>query len=616
MAGDGSGGRVADGGLQACGTRRGALAALFAALLALACADVAATQRVAGVAGIPGVAVTAAPATGVPPPLPSPGLVEALEIERDGVRLALPLDRRYLHLRRGDHDLHLRLRPPPAPLAWRWRLQLVGVDDDWRELRWPAEMRWPRLPPGPNALRIGVDRGDGWELAEERLLLVDSPWWQTRGVLLVIGALMLAGVAGAAVYDHGRRRRAAEWQRSQARREEAERQSEAKTRFLATLGHELRTPLTGVLGMAELLQGGELNPAQRLQVEAIGHAGRHLLRLVNDALDLARIEAGRLQIEQRPFALWPLLQEVSALLQPMAEAKGLQFGLACSPQTPEALSGDPTRIRQILFNLGHNAIKFCRRGQVTIQVEPLWPQGLHLIVQDDGPGLDSEQQSRLFRRFEAGGSGGSGSGLGLAISRELAVAMGGRIEVHSAPGQGARFEVELPLPGTDAPLPAPPPEVANLPAAGRRLLLVEDDPLVGEVIAGLLRSRGHTVVHAAHALSALAELDCAAYDLAIVDLDLPGIDGLQLAGLIQGRWSLPLLALTARADADAEPQARAAGMAAFVRKPVSGEELDQLITALLEGEGVGETRNEERGTMGRSGFSRDPYPHARGTRGP
>jgi signal transduction histidine kinase/ActR/RegA family two-component response regulator len=509
-------------------------------------------------------------------------LVSALQVQRDGVATSLPLDRRYLRLQGGDTDLHVRLHPQPGA-AVRWRLRIDGIDGDWIEQRWPAEQRWSRLPPGPHRLQVAIDRGHGWEPAEERLLLVDSPWWQTRDVLLLIGALLLALLATVVLVDRGRRRREAAWQLAQARREEAERQSEAKTRFLATLGHELRTPLTGVLGMAELLQAGDLSAYQRGQVEAIGHAGRHLLRLVNDALDLARIEAGRLGLERRSFALWPLLQEVVGLLQPMAAGKGLEFALACHPRTPEALTGDPTRLRQILFNLGHNAIKFCSRGQVTIQVEPLAPFGLRLIVQDSGPGLDAGQQSRLFRRFEPGADGGvgTGSGLGLAISRELAVAMGGRIELHSAPGQGARFEVELPLPAAIAPLPTPADPATDTPAPARRLLLVEDDPLVAEVVAGLLRERGHAVLHAAHGLAALSELDCGRFDLAIVDLDLPGMDGLQLARLVRGRWPLPLLALTARADADAEPQALAAGMAAFLRKPVGGDELAALIERLV-----------------------------------
>lgn len=523
-----------------------------------------------------------APAASAAATATATALVAALHVQRDGVDVALPTDRRYLRLRGGDRDLRVRLHPQPGA-GVRWRLRIEGVDRGWIERRWPAEQAWPQLPPGPHRLLVAVDRGAGWETAEERLLMVDSPWWQTRDVPLLVGALLLALLATAALIDHGRRRREAAWQRAQARREEAERHSEAKTRFLATLGHELRTPLTGVLGMAELLQGGDLSAHQRGQVEAIGHAGRHLLRLVNDALDLARIEAGRLGLERRPFALWPLLQEVLALLQPMAAAKGLEFALACHPRTPEALAGDPTRLRQILFNLGHNAIKFCPRGQVTIQVEPLAPFGLRLVVQDSGPGLDAAQQSRLFRRFEPGadGGGGAGSGLGLAISRELAVAMGGRITVHSAPGQGARFEVELPLPAATAPLPAPAETLSELPTPARRLLLVEDDPLVADVVAGLLREKGHAVLHAAHGLAALSELDCGRFDLAIVDLDLPGMDGLQLARIVRGRWPLPLLALTARADADAEPQARAAGMAAFLRKPVSGDELAATIDRLV-----------------------------------
>jgi CheY-like chemotaxis protein len=329
--------------------------------------------------------------------------------------------------------------------------------------------------------------------------------------------------------------------------------------------------------MAELLQGSALDPGQRAQVEAIQRAGGHLLRLVNDALDLARIEAGRLPLEVSAFELRPLLDEVAGLLQPLAAAKPLSFVLQADPALPVAFEGDATRLRQILFNLGHNAIKFCAHGEVRLRVSPRSPEGLVLEVEDTGPGLDAEQQVRLFQRFEAGSR--SGSGLGLAISQELAMAMGGSIRVRSEPGQGACFRVELPLPAAPPPFPLAPPRGH---AAPRRVLLVEDEPLVAEVVTALLQRQGHQVVRAPQGLAALAELETGVFDLALLDLDLPGIDGIALARLVRARGhTLPMLALTARSDPAAEPAARAAGMDGFLRKPVTGDVLAGALAAAI-----------------------------------
>jgi CheY-like chemotaxis protein/two-component sensor histidine kinase len=342
--------------------------------------------------------------------------------------------------------------------------------------------------------------------------------------------------------------------------------------------------MTGVLGMAELLQGGTLEPQQRRRVQSIQRAGEHLLRLVNDALDLARIEAGKLVLEDADFDLHELLEEVAALLQPLAQARRLEFRLERAPGLPGWLRGDAGRVRQILLNLAGNAIKFTESGSVSLHCAP-WARGVQLEVRDTGGGMDEAQVARLFRRFEqAGGLSEAqrrdGTGLGLAICRELAEAMGGGIDVDSEPGQGTSFRVLLPLPTV---VPAPtaraeprPPRAGT--GAGARVLVVEDDATVAEVVVGLLEAQGYRPVHAPQALAALAELARADYALALVDLDLPGMDGFDLARIL--RVQAPdtvLLALTARADAQAEPEAIAAGMQGFLRKPLTSELLRQAI---------------------------------------
>ena len=274
-------------------------------------------------------------------------------------------------------------------------------------------------------------------------------------------------------------------------------------------------------------------------------------------------------------------------MAPVAERKGLAFVDGLAPSAPLVVHGDRTRVQQILLNLIGNAVKFTETGHVSLETFALHPHGVRFVVTDTGPGLNDEQKTRLFRRFEQAEGARTtsrygGSGLGLAISQELAAAMGGRITVDSAPGKGTRFIVELPLPQ--------PQTAAVAPTAAQRmamphalaLLLVEDDPIVAEVMQGLLCAQGHTVVHAAHGLAALGETTRHSFDAALLDLDLPGMDGLTLAKVMRSRgFNAPLLAVTARSDADAETHARAAGFAGFLRKPVTGELLAQALQALL-----------------------------------
>ena len=344
--------------------------------------------------------------------------------------------------------------------------------------------------------------------------------------------------------------------------------------------------MTGVLGMSELLLATPLDPRQRSYIESIRRAGEHLMRLVNDALDLARIEAGKLELETHDFDLRALVAEVAALMAPVAEQRGLAFHVGIAEGAPAGLRGDPVRVRQILLNLLGNAVKFTDRGEVALEVRPRLEGGVGFAVRDTGPGLNDEQKQRLFRRFEQADGARTtarygGSGLGLAICQELAVAMGGHIGVQSTPGEGAAFSVELPLAVVQ---PAAPAATRPASATTRRLdlLLVEDDPTVAEVIASLLRAQGHRVAHAPHGLAALADVAVARFDLALLDLDLPGMDGLALARQLrlQG-FAPPLIAVTARADAEAEQQARAAGFDGFLRKPVTGDMLAAAIEAVL-----------------------------------
>lgn len=479
----------------------------------------------------------------------------------------------------GDSDLRVsaRLLSFANPAANRYQFRLSGQDADWVEVA-GGERVFSRLPAGRYRLEVRAANADGvWSDATPLPFEVDPPLWASAWALL---AYAMAGLGMALWLAHGYRqrlRRRHVLQLAEQRRRLAEEASEAKTRFLATLGHEVRTPMTGVLGMAELLRGTPLDPRQRGYVDSIHHAGEHLLRLVNDALDLARIESGRLELRVAPFDLHALLAEVCGLLAPLAGRKGLAFHCDIAPDAPGSLSGDVDRVRQILLNLGTNAIKFTEQGEVRIGCEPVRPHGVRLRVSDTGPGLSTEQQGRLFRRFEQADGERTrarygGSGLGLAISQELAAAMGGRIAVESRAGSGSTFTVSLPLEAAEAPAMSAAGSVRRRAMASTwQVLLVEDDATVAQVMIGLLEAMGHTVTHVPHGLAALTELGQRRFDIALLDLDLPGVDGLELARLIRRESrTLTLLAVTARADAEAEPAALAAGMDGFLRKPVTG----------------------------------------------
>ena len=452
-----------------------------------------------------------------------------------------------------------------------------------------GERVFTALAPGRYVVRVRAQDAAGNVAAEQRMsLVVLPPWWRSGWAIAAYALLGLLALAALALAYRARLKRRHAWQLAEHKRALAEQASEAKSRFLATLGHEVRTPMTGVLGMTELLQSTRLDPRQRSHVDAIRRAGEHLLRLVNDALDLARIEAGKLQLTNADFALRPLLDDIAGLMAPVAERKGLVYVEQLGKESPAILHGDRTRIQQILLNLIGNAVKFTAIGHVAVETSGLQPQGVRFTVSDTGPGLSDEQRQRLFRRFEQAEGARTaarygGSGLGLAISQELAAAMGGRIAVESEVGKGTRFIVDLPLPGGGDPAAA---SYVVAPGAVRsdsplRLLLVEDDPIVAETLAGLLRAQGHAVVHVAHGLGALAEIATGQFDAALLDLDLPGMDGLALARMLRAQgFRAPLLAVTARSDPNAEAQAHAAGFDVFLRKPVSGEQLAAALASL------------------------------------
>ena len=517
-----------------------------------------------------------------------PLLLDSVSVRRGGRDVALDAGAGTLALAWSDRDLRLGARAlsyaNAAANRYQWRLD--GVDTDWVDSGNRGEREFAQLAPGRYRLRLRAATANGpWSapIAPLRIEVAPPPWATRTAFAAYAVATALALLLSFRAYRNRIRRRHA-LELAEQQRRFAEDASAAKSDFLATMGHEIRTPMTGVLGMTELLLRTPLDGAQRGYAEAIQRSGRVLLRLVNDSLDLARIEAGKLDLLEAPLDLHALLHELAALERPVAEAKGLAWRLDIDADAPRHVCGDAVRIEQVFLNLLGNAIKFTERGAIHVALARGADGVVQFSVRDTGPGIPAPMRARLFQRFEQadGPQRRSGSGLGLAICRELVARMGGTITLHSEPGQGSTFIVTLPL----RPAQSPHVDFAATPAAAgvaRRILLVEDDATVAAVTAGLLRAQGHAVEHVANGLAALAAVQAARYDIALIDLDLPGVDGLALARMLRAREAAGaaprqlLIGISARSRGDEEALCRAAGMDGFVRKPASGEVLQECL---------------------------------------
>jgi signal transduction histidine kinase/CheY-like chemotaxis protein len=394
---------------------------------------------------------------------------------------------------------------------------------------------------------------------------------------LIDAATLLASLLGLAfLFDSLRRRAEAD----------ARRALKARARFLANVSHELRTPMNGVIGMAELLSYTVLDPAQRRSVDAIHASGETMVALINDLLDLTRVESGRLELEARPFSPADLGAQLEALFAPLAARKGLTFVRVPAP-LPEALEGDALRVKQVLTNLLGNALKFTAYGEVRLELT--WAEGLlSARVIDQGIGLSDEAQRRLFRPFEQADTSTTrqygGTGLGLAISHALATRMRGTLTVRSAPGQGSTFELLVPLPETSAPAPDAPQAPPRRLEAGR-VLVVEDNLINQAVTRGLLERLGLSCDVVSDGTAALEAVGRTPYALVLMDCQMPVMDGYEATRRIRAlegpAAALPILALTAASLPEDLRRCTEAGMNQVLLKPVSLQALSQALTGAL-----------------------------------
>jgi PAS domain S-box-containing protein len=381
-------------------------------------------------------------------------------------------------------------------------------------------------------------------------------------------------------------------------KEEAEAATLAKSAFLATMSHEIRTPLNGVLGMAQAMATGPLAPAQRERLDVIRQSGETLLTVLNDVLDLSKIEAGRLELEEAEFDIGAVAASAHAAFSAVAAYKGLTFDLRVTRTAAGAYRGDATRVRQLLNNLISNALKFTEAGRVAVTVGRRGG-ALAIAVADTGIGMSAAQQVALFQKFAQADASTTrrfgGTGLGLAICRELAELMGGRIEAKSAEGEGSTFIAILPLPRAQrrarkavasAAAARPQPRRARQGAAGGaelRLLAAEDNPVNQLVLKALLAQIGVEPVMVGDGVDAVAAWESEDWDLILMDVQMPRMDGptatrfIRERELAQRRRRTPIVALTANAMTHQVNEYLAAGMDGFVAKPI---EIDRLFAAL------------------------------------
>jgi signal transduction histidine kinase/ActR/RegA family two-component response regulator len=503
-----------------------------------------------------------------------------------------------LLLRAGDGTFRARFPDTPA-----WRdlhppnagdlLDLTGVAVE--SSPGAAAEAWNTMQPASFELLLR-------EPSDVRVLGTAS-WWTVRHTAELLCGVTLCALGALAWIALLRRRVTAQTAtiRTQLEREEslktaAQAASVTKSRFLANMSHEIRTPLNGIIGMTNLAIDSPPGDEQRHYLDLVRQCGRSLLTVINDVLDISKIEAGRLRLDPAPFRLRELIESTAAVLRVSVEQKGLQLRVEIAPDVPDRVIGDSGRFNQILLNLAANAVKFTGKGEVAIAVEceERSEAGvlLRIAVSDTGIGIEPEKLEEIFEAFAQADASITrrfgGTGLGLAISRNLAGLMGGGIQVKSTPGAGttfaftARMEIDR---SPETPEPRPGAGAARA-TPHLRILLAEDNSVNQLLATRMLERRGHKVTMAADGQEALDWLGREAFDAVLMDVQMPLLDGLEATRRVreleaQTGEHVPIVALTARAMQEDRALCVEAGMDAYLTKPLHAEDLYRVLDEVV-----------------------------------